>query len=94
MLDSNRIVWTFKMSIDVNAVVAITRLIPEVIIRTAIEQTLRDGARMFRSVDWTPRGYSKLGNKTFPSEKALPHLAIWRKYHQDQIRQDSIQVDP
>ena len=93
MLDSNCIVSMFKMSMDVNAVVAIMRLIPEVIVRTAIKQTLRHGARMFRSVNWTPRGYYKFGNKTCPSEKALPHFAIRRKYHQDQIRQHSVQVD-
>lgn len=80
-------------------VVTIMRLISEVSIRTTIEETLRHGAQMFWSVNWTPRGYSKLGNKTPGSEtrltraKALPHLAIRRNYHQEQFRQDSVQVD-
>ena len=84
VLDSNCIAWMFKMSMDMDVIMAIMRFIPEVVwhagIRTTPLERLYDTVlKCFDHSSGHPTGVPKVKDEAYLSAKALLHLAIQRK---------------
>ena len=89
VLDSNCIAWMFKMSTDTSFIIAILRFIPEVTwhagIRTIPLERLYDTlVDCFDCSSRCPVVVPKLSDKAYLGAKAFLHLAIQRKYFDDE----------
>ena len=84
VLDSNCIAWMFKMSMDMDVIMAIMRFIPEVvwhagIRKTPLERLYDTVLKCFDHSSGHPTGIPKVKDEAYLGAKALLHLTIQRK---------------